>query len=46
MATNTQLCDYALYDNNNKKGRVPFLDDPDARAIQVTKILGILGVSP
>lgn len=45
MATNTVLLDYALYDFNDKHGRVPFLDDPAQRAILDTKILGILGVS-
>lgn len=45
MATNTVLLDYALYDFNDKQGRVPFLDNATTRATLETKILGILGVS-
>lgn len=46
MATNTVLVNYALYDFNDKRGRVPFLDDSAARTQLTTNLLGILGVSP
>ncbi len=46
MATNTTLCDYALYDMNNHQGKVPWLDDATLRATAVTRILGILSVPP
>lgn len=46
MATNSQLVDYCLYDFNDKKGRVPFLDDATARGQLKANLINILNVSP
>lgn len=46
MATNTTLISYALYDFNDKQGRVPFLDDATKRATLTTNLLGIVNVAP
>lgn len=42
--TNTQAIDYALYDRNNRQGKVPWLDiqaDRDACNAEIRRVLGI-----
>jgi hypothetical protein len=46
MGANQNLVDYALYDRNDKNGRVPFLDDGSARRTLAADICNILGVTP
>lgn len=45
MATNTTLVSYALYDFNNKHGKVAWIDNSDQLALAVSNILAITGLT-
>lgn len=45
MAQYTSIINYCLYDFNNKKGLVPFLDDSTARNLLAIQIRIACGLS-